>query len=213
MKKFIVYFLMFSMPLVFFSCYPGGVEYYSDTDIVYTNYDETYDFSADVNYFMPDTIFHAIGEDDDDDISREYDEEILTRVANNMASYGYTRVFDENGADVFLTVTVTTSEYTGVGWIPGGGWGGYYPGWGWGGYYPGYPWYPGGYPIYYSYTTGSIFVEMIPPDLVDPEEETITIVWQGIGNGLLSSSAANTQSRIDRMLDQMFTQSTYLDKN
>lgn len=206
--------LILAIPLVIFSCYPGGAEYYSDTDIVYTNYDETYNFSGDVNYFMPDTIYHAIGEGDDDDISREYDEEILARVADNLTSYGYTRVSDENGADVFVTITITTSKYTGIGWIPGGGWWwGWYPGWGWGGYYPGYPWYPGGYPVYYSYTTGTIFLEMIPPDLVDPDEETVTIVWQGIGNGLISSSTSNMTARIDRMIDQVFTQSPYLDKN
>jgi len=214
MKKIFVYFLMLSIPLVIFSCYPGGVEYYSDTDIVYTNYDDSYDFSTDVFYFMPDSVFHAIGEGEDDDIDRSYDDQILERAADNMASYNYTRVFDYEEADIYLTITITTSKYTGIGIIPGGGyWWGWYPGWGMGGYYPGYPGYPGGYPVYYSYTTGTVFLEIIPPDLIDPDEEKVTIVWQGIGNGLVSSSTSNMTARIDRIIDQAFTQSSYLDNN
>ncbi len=215
MKKIIVYLFILSIPVIFFSCYPGGVEYYSDTDIVRTDYDIDHNFTNETKYFMPDSIYHAIAEGEEDNIDRQFDEQILARIESNMTAAGYTLLPDTTGADVYLTVTVTSSKYTGIGWIPGGGWwGGWYPGWGWGGgYNPWYPWYPGGgYPVYYSYTTGSLILEMVPPDEIDEDAELVNIVWQAVGNGLLSSSPENISARIDRIIDQMYVQSKYLNK-
>jgi hypothetical protein len=46
-------------------CNPGGFDNYEETDIVVTSYDEEYDFSSIVTYYMPDTI-HYLGDDDED---------------------------------------------------------------------------------------------------------------------------------------------------
>jgi len=221
MTKYLIYVLFLSIPLAFFSCYPGGIEYYNETDIILTQYDDAFDFAGNKNYFMPDSITHVVDEGQEDDIDRSYDAAILARIVTHMDAAGYTRFVDPtkpdsvviDSANVLLTVVVTSSEYSGIGYIPGGGyWWGWYPGWG-GGYYPGYPWYPGygyGYSYSYSYSTGSMFIEMAHEDGIDPILGVIPIPWQATINGLLSGSTENTQWRVDRAIDQCFEQSQYL---
>ena len=217
-RRYFIYLFFISTPVLFFSCYPGGTEYYNETDIVATQYDDNFDFAGNQNYFMPDTIHHVVEEGKEDDVDRSYDDEILAKIAGHMATAGYTRFESDEIADsvlvdsanVVLTVVVTTTKYSGIGYIPGGGgyWG-WYPGWGWGGgYYPGYPGY--GYTYTYSYSTGSMFIEMIDEDGIDHEEEILPVTWQATINGLLSGDEANMQWRIDRAIDQSFEQSQYL---
>ena len=222
-RRYFIYLFFISTPVLFFSCYPGGIEYYNETDIVATQYDDNFDFAGKQNYFMPDTVHHVVEEGMEDEVDRSYDDAVLARIATHMATAGYTRFESDiiedsvlvDSANVVLTVVVTSTEYSGIGYIPGGGgyWG-WYPGWGWGGgYYPGYPWYPGygwGYPYYYSYSTGSMFIEMIDEDGIDHLEEVLPVVWQATINGLLSGDAENTQWRVDRAIDQSFEQSQYL---
>ncbi len=203
LKRNLSFLIIAAIPLVFYSCYPGGIEYYSDTDIMMTNYDEEFDFNANKNYFMPDSVHYAA--DDEDDVDRKFEDEILSEIAKNMSELEYTRVNDTLDADIYLVATVTSSTYSGVGYYPGGGWWwGGYPGWGWGGYYPGYPYYGWGYA--YSYTTGSLFIEMAYPDEVDHDEDEVPIVWMAAINGLLSDSGSNTLSRIISGIDQVFKQ-------
>ena len=222
-RRYFIYLFFVSIPVLFFSCYPGGIEYYNETDIVVTQYDDNFDFASNQNYFMPDTIHHVVEEGKEDDVDRSYDDEILAKIASHMATAGYTRFESDEIADsilvdsanVVLTVVVTSTEYSGIGYIPGGGgWWGWYPGWGWGGgYYPGYPWYPGygwGYPYSYSYSTGSLFIEMIDEDGIDHFDEVLPVTWQATINGLLSGDAENMQWRVDRAIDQCFEQSQYL---
>ncbi len=220
-RRYFIYLFFASVPALFFSCYPGGVQYYSETDIVATEYDDQFDFSSKKKYFMSDFVYHPVEEGQEDDVNRSYDDAILERIATHMTSAGYTRIEGDNAdsvligqSDVLLNVIATSTKYTGVGYVPGGGgyWG--YPGWGWGGgYYPGYPWYPGygwGYPYTYSYSTGSLFIEMVDLAGIDHEAEVIPISWQASTNGLLSGDQANMEWRIDRAIDQSFEQSPYL---
>ena len=58
-KKFIFY---LSIALVMASCYPGGTEYYEDTDVVYTNYDMEFDFQSQGVYSIPDKIVKIEGD-------------------------------------------------------------------------------------------------------------------------------------------------------
>jgi len=213
--KFLSYGMILSTPLIIFSCYPGGVEYYSDTDIILTKYDDQHNFNTDHTYYMEDTVFHVVKEGDEDKVDHQFDDQILDRVANNMLSSGYTRITDTTSAtpEVAMIVSVLTSKYTGVAWWPGWG-GGWYPGYpGWGGpWYPGYPWYPGGgYPTSYTYSTGTLGIDMAEPETF--ANDTVNIVWSANINGLLSSSESNTSARIDKNIDQAFAQSAYLIKN
>ncbi|MCD4735617.1 MAG: DUF4136 domain-containing protein [Bacteroidales bacterium] len=222
-RRYFIYLFFVPIPLLFFSCYPGGIEYYSETDIVATQYDKIFDFASNQDYFMPDTIHHVVEEGKEDDVDRSYDDEILAKIATHMAAAGYTRFESDviadsilvDSANVVLTVVITSTEYSGIGYMPGGGgyWG-WYPGWGWGGgYYPGYPWYPEygwGYPYTYSFSTGSMFIEMIDEDGIDHTTGELPIPWQATINGLLSGDADNMQWRVDKAIDQCFDQSQYL---
>ena len=200
--------MFIAIPLAMFSCYPGGLEYYSDSDIVVTNYDEGFNFSQNKLYFMPDTIHYL-----DDDADRSDEAAIVSLIATNMDDAGYTRLKNPSipdsvlvdSANVVLLTIVTSTTYSGGGW-----WGGCYPYWGWGcGYYPGYPWYGGGY-YTYSYSTGTLIMEMAYEDGINLVEEIVPIVWDSKINGLLSSNAANISTRIANTINQAFVQSPYL---
>ena len=59
MKKNVLYFLGIIFLMV--SCYPDGLETYEETDLVYTNYTESYDFASKGTYSMPDKIVKVTG--------------------------------------------------------------------------------------------------------------------------------------------------------
>jgi len=196
----------------FTACYPGGISDISQADLVITAYDTTYAF-APGTFALPDSIVR-VGDGDEEDIDRTYDQQILDAVAAQFTALGYTRVEPDAIVPPDFVVTVGVSSSTYNWWVPGGGWWGWwgwYPGWGgwypgWGpGYGPGYPWYPG---YGGSYTTGSLFVGMIDTTpSVGPE---LNAVWGGIINGLLSSSNETTAARVLDLIDQVFEQSPYL---
>jgi hypothetical protein len=59
-QKFLA--LAFIAGMIFFGgCYPDGAEYYEDTDIVYTDYDDQFDFSSKGTYSIPDKIVKITG--------------------------------------------------------------------------------------------------------------------------------------------------------
>jgi hypothetical protein len=203
-------FLVFSIFL--FGCYPKGPEYYEDTDLTVTDYDAGYNFASQRTYWMADTVEYTTNIKDSE-LDDALVEDLISKVAENMASRGYQRLSNEqiDNADFALTISVVSSRNTGVGWVPGPP---YYPGWGWG---PGWGgWYPpywGGY-YSYSYTTGSVFIHWW-----DPQESLATtadgedlqpVHWVGIFNGLVSSSSNNNASRVSRSVDQAFNQSPYI---
>ncbi len=189
------------------SCYPGDQLTVEDSDVVVTLFDDQADFASKQSYAMPDSIVHIVAGGGADDISRDYDAEILTQVASNMGALGFTREIDPDLADVLMLVSVAANEqvgYTGYPW--GGYWGWYYgypPGWGWG-YYP---WYGGGGTVY-TYRTGTIFMQMIDHAAADSVQEKVPTVWIGALNGLVEGDAV--EERILSGIDQAFAQSPYL---
>ncbi len=217
--KVIRYALFLAIPVVVVSCYPGGAEYYSDTDIVMTDYNDTFDFSAAQTYYMVDSIEY-VG-DNDEDVDHTYDELILSTVAGKMNDMGYQRIDYEEGQDppdLLLQISVSTSSNEGVGWVPG--YPGYpwypgYPGWGWDWWW-GYPGYPGGYyPYYYSFKTGTLAITLGDVDGIHEDDKGDTVipaVWMATINGLLSSSTTDIKNRITRNINQAFKQSPYLEK-
>ncbi len=191
--------------VVMWSCYPGGPETNADTDVALTRYDDQYNFGSVRTYAMPNEVFLREGSDDVD-ISLE--DHVLAEVARNMAQAGYVREHNpaQNGADAVVVVSVSRTTTTWVSWTPG--WGGW-PGWGWwGGYYPGWGmWYP--WPVVGSFSTGTLFVEFIDGDDLDPDIEQIPVRWAGVMTGLLGSQGV-AADRITRAIDQCFRQSPYL---
>jgi hypothetical protein len=194
--------------IVLQGCYPKGPIYYSDSDLVATNYDNGFDFNGAVYYSLPDSVVHIIDPDDNDpDVDRTYDQDILDAIEANMDAAGFVKVdIDTLVPDLIIKPAVWSATNTGV-IYDYSYWGWYYPPYG--GWYPYYPW--GGY--VYSYTYGTLLMDIVDVNGIDIEEEFIPIVWTGALNGVLSDSRSDMRKRIRDGIDQCFIQSPYLLKS
>ncbi|NJN26285.1 MAG: DUF4136 domain-containing protein [Cyclobacteriaceae bacterium] len=192
-------------------CYPKGPEYYSDIDLTITDYDMNYDFGAQRQYYMADTIAFSTNIEDNelDEISVA---KLLEAIERNMEMRGYERLTNSEiyKADFVLTVSVIATQNVQAGFVP---FPPYYPGWGWdigwGGYYPPY-W--GGY-YAYSYTKGSVIInwwdpQIKPSDLSSKKQQPIH--WLAALNGLVSDSKNSNTTRVENGIDQAFKQSPYI---
>jgi hypothetical protein len=211
-----------AIAIIISSCYPNnGTVYSSSLDTVMTLFDETIDYTKFKTYSMPDTIINICDDSnsaDCVDLKDTYDQEILDLIAQNLQNLGYTREMDPetNGADVFVFVSKVATKNVNAYSYPWWGYWGYYPGWGYPGY-PGYPgggwnpWYPWGGTVVYTYTTGSVLIEMIDPNSGNTNAGTVNSVWAGGMNGLVDGS--DVANRLQNNINQMFIQSAYLKAN
>ena len=194
------------------SCYYDYGLSTSDYDAILTNWDPKTDFGNYKTFVLADSVFHLVGDDDEDDITRKYDETLLDAVRHNFQSKGYVEIAPDtnNLPDFVVTVSIAKNTYVGGGW--------YYPYWPpyWG---PGWGWYPGYWPgggYYYSYETGTVFVDLLDVDDIkevdNPGEDYIRPRWSGVMEGLISNESSNVQ-RILAGIDRMFYQSPVLVAN
>lgn len=183
-----------------------------DSDlVVYTDHDNSVDFSKYVTYYLPDSILEA------GDIHTSYWTDnnalaIVGEVENQMNRLGYQRITDatqKGNADVGVQLSYVSQTNT---VISGGYWGGwwdpFYWGAGWGGWY-----YP--YPVSYSYDTQALILEMV--DLTGQDagnnQRQIPVVWYASASGFqFGSNRVNMQLLLDGV-DQAFSQSAYLSTN
>jgi hypothetical protein len=195
MKKNVILFLGIIFLMV--SCYPDGPEYYEDFDLVYTNYDETFDFAGQGTYSMPDQIVKVTGNlaegEEPEFVKEPYNTQILNLIDDQMSDLGWTKVEDPEDADLTLFPAVwsnTTIVYWNDYWC----W--YYY------YYCGWGYY---YPVTTSYTTGTFVMSLAAAgdEYIEP-----AVVWTGALNGLVSGSFE--LSRVTEGIDQAFEQSPYL---
>jgi hypothetical protein len=188
--------------IIFGGCYPDGAQYYSETDVVYTDYDDQFDFGTKKTYAIPDKIVKItkdlIEGEEPEFIDEPYNTQILNRIESNMAEMGYTKTDDAEQADLALFPAVWTNTtiywwYDYWCW-----WNPYYCGWGWG-------WWG---PSYSTQTTGTLMMALITDDenYIEP-----TRVWTGALNGLLSGRY--DVNRVNNGIDQAFKQSPYLKTN
>ncbi len=198
-QKFLA--LAFIAGMIFLGgCYPDGAEYYEDTDIVYTDYDDQFDFSSKGTYSIPDKIVKITGNLNEGElpefIKEPYNSQILNNIEKNMTLMGYTKVEDPANADMVLFPAVWTNT-TIYYWYDYWCW--YYP------YYCGWGW---GYPSVTAYTTGTLVMSLVADgdEYVEPAK-----VWTGAANGLLSG--AYDVTRVNNAIDQAFKQSPYLKTN
>lgn len=196
--------VMFLLLLFLYNCYPGGADTYNDTNLVYTTYDDSFDFTSEKTYFLDNEVFYI---DTDATPNATNDAIILDEIEKQFDALGYTRVESiDNPTDVNMVVlsSVLVTDVQGINYYPG--YGGWYGGW-WGGWgYPGYGYGGGYYPIPYSYTLGTIFIDSFDPDKLDPDSDVMPpIVWTAAMNGILSSTTS--ESRIRSVIDQSFEQS------
>lgn len=187
-------------------CYPKGPEYIEEYDLVYTDYSPDYDFKARHTYALPDSVVQLTGNliegERPDMLSPVYANEILGKIKDNMNKNGWTEV--EIGQDPDVLVLPSTVSTTTVNVWYDYYWGWYYPYYGYGWYYPGY--YP---PTVSSYTTGSVLIQMVDPGDISGTEK-MGVEWLCIVNGLMEGSTSGLITRIDKSIDQAFTQSPYL---
>jgi hypothetical protein len=196
MKRNVFY--LIGIILLMVSCYPDDTMYYDDTDLVYTNYTETFDFAGKGTYAMPDKIVKVTGElaegQTPEYVQEPYNTQILNKIESNMTALGWTKVNDAEAADLALMPAVWTNT-TVVYWYDYWCWYDYYY-CGWGYYYPSYT----------SYTTGTMVMFLVASgdEYIEPFN-----VWSAAINGLLSGTYDVT--RVTNAIDQAFKQSPYLD--
>jgi hypothetical protein len=191
------------------ACYPGSTDLADEEyDIVLTVADREADFGSYRTYVMPDTVLHIEG-GDSIELSRDYDDLVLSLVETNMDAMGYDRVLDPeaDGSDLILLVAAVGTES--VDWFYGyWDWWGWWPGWG---YYPpafgpGWGWgYPPGYVGAVRIEQGSLLLTLVDPAAADEGSEELPVVWAAAVRGLLSGG--NAQARLTDAINQAFIQS------
>ena len=205
-KQFYLLGLLVAFTVMLYGCYPKGPEYNSDYALVVTDYDPEYDFGSQKTYYMPDEIYLETNiENIDKERIEEFEELVLDLIATNMSQRNYTRI-DTAGAqkpDLIIGVSALAIENSGVGWVPG-------PCWSWWCWY-----YPSWYPVGYSYTTGTVLIQMgIPGEIINYEDDnTANVAWVAGLDGLLSSSVNNNQAGVTKGINQAFEQSPYIQSN
>jgi hypothetical protein len=178
-------------------CYPEGPDYYDDYDIVYTNYDNNYVFTGHPKYAIPDKIIKITGNMDagkpPEYVGSAYSTQMLNTMKANMASLGYSLVDVSANPDFVLMPSALENEHVEY----------YYDYWGyyWGWYYP--------YPMTYSYKSGSLMMDLIDYKDISADGKR-RVVWTGIVNGLLEGSSSEFTARMNKTINQAFSQSEYL---
>jgi Domain of unknown function (DUF4136) len=184
-------------------CYPAGPEYVEDLDVVFTTFDEAYDFQSKNTFAMPDQIVVDYDEDDGPVYMLPiFADPLLAKIRSNMEDLGWEYAEIDQDPDVLLTpagISSTTYYYS------------YWYDWWYGGYYGGWGWY---YPPSYSvssYTTGSLILVIADPDTSGLPINQSQTAWIGAMNGLLTGAYDVTRA-LDG-IDQAFEQSPYLKIN
>ncbi len=200
------YNLLFAVLLVLLGgCYPQGPEYTEEMDIVFTTYDEQYDFTSKSTYAMPDQIVVDVDIENGDTsfvyMDAKYAIPILNEIDENMLAYGWSKVAINENPDLLMMPAGLSSTTYFYGWWYDWWWGGWYPWWGW--YYPPY------YPVVGSYTTGTLMMVLADPNAAEdnPVKQT-PITWLSASNGIFNYSYDVT--RVTDAIEKSFAQSPYL---
>lgn len=216
-----------AMSSVMPSCFPNGPESPEDFDIVVTAFDDDTDFNLLTTYALADSVPIVTDPENPNQpktqpaLPDSIQQLILNTIEANMNNYGWTREIDPNNNPPDVTLVVGVSENEQYGAYVSYDWYNYYGGWyiGWGGYGPGvgwgvgYPWVPSStyFTQTYSYTVGTLLIEML--DLKNPDTQNMVVkaLWVGALNGLMSST--NSEQRVTDGIDQAYLQSPFLNKN
>jgi hypothetical protein len=199
-SKSIIY--LVALVVLFAGCYPQGPDYVEDIDIVITNFKDEYDFKAKGTYARPDRIVKITGDvrdgEDPTYIPDAIAASILAQVDKNMTALGWQKVDVSANPDMlFMPASweTTTIVY-------------YYDYWYWwyGGYYPYYPYYPS----VSTYSTGTLLLSLVDPDVISANGNPV-FQWIGAANGIMTYTF--DAGRVGKAVDQAFAQSPYLKTN
>ncbi|WP_335966666.1 DUF4136 domain-containing protein [Galbibacter sp. PAP.153] len=199
--------------LLITGCDQDGPDYVDELDVVYTNYDDSFNFDEQLTYAVPDSIIEVDDIDFDDElispdfIDPIYADVILDNIVANMDNRGWQQVDKDADPDVIILAAAmqTTNLYYYYDWGYWGWWyPGFYPDWGW--------WYPGYYPpVVSAYRSGTLVLQMTYPAGIGVNDN-IPVVWTSAINGLLEGSTSSINDRLKNTVDQAFIQSPYLSK-
>lgn len=189
-------------------CFPAGPEFIEDLDVVYTSFDEDFNFQSRGTYAMPDQIVIDVEIDRNGDTTYVYMKDvfanqILATIDQNMSSNGWSKVDIDDTPDVVVTpagIKSTTYYYS------------YWYNWWYGGFYPGWGWY---YPPSYtvsSVSTGTMLITIADPNVEnDSPINQSEVAWLAAANGILTSNF--DVARVNQGINQAFAQSPYLKRN
>lgn len=217
MKKIIPFFLLI---LLLASCQKDpDLSKLDDDFVVFTNHDKSANFTSFTKFYVPDSVL-VIGKSDKAEYWTATEaNQIITTLVNGLENRGYTRTMVKDSADIGLQASYIENVNYFANYHEDN------PYWWWG--YPGY-WNPGywgpswgsswhdwyyPYPVIYSYSVGSLLVEMV--DLMEPTptaDNKLPIVWTAYMSGLLSGSEKVDILLATRALEQAFVQSPYIKK-
>ena len=206
MKRLLILLLTGLFAQFMVSCYPEGADKIQDYDVTMTNYDKSADFGAFTTFSIADTIVY-FSNDNGVTLSHQFDQRIVDLVTANFEKRGYELVDTTENPSFVVTISAFANinyAYYIDNWYNNWSW---YWGW-WGGpFNPYYSWYP---VSVYSYRTGSVAIDMI--STAARADGKVNVVWTGIADGLLQGSNSFILNRLDKQINQCFTQSPYLRK-
>ncbi|MBL7852353.1 MAG: DUF4136 domain-containing protein [Cyclobacteriaceae bacterium] len=204
MRKKLIALMLVGSQFALWGCYLEGPDYTEELDLVYSNYNNKYDFASQGTYSIPDQIVKVTGDPTGppEYISPIYATPILNEIKAQMTALGWQEVDVNANPDVQLMPAAWTTTT-----IVGGYYGGYYCWW--------YPYYCGGgwyypYTPVSSYSTGTLLLTMVDPNL-QAIDGSLPVVWTSAMNGLLSSGT--DINRVKDGIKQAFKQSPYLKTN
>jgi uncharacterized protein DUF4136 len=214
LKNYVLWSALFGCSLGVAACYPGEIDSAAQTDLVVTFHQEGADFQANGTFDIPDSIVDiGVAAGGSSTLNHAYDDQIIAKVAAEMTAMGYTRVnATTTRPDVIVVVSAITVENYSY-YVPGYPW---YPYWGWWGGWPagygaGSNWYYPWYPVYTTeFTSGTLFLTMIDPDVPPPEAGDAVSIWSAALNGMLEGTNTEILTRISNNISQAFAQSPYL---
>jgi hypothetical protein len=197
-----------AVTLALAGCYPGEVSSVEELDVFITFPRNDANFANYQTFSIPDTVVQIDEDSSEIQIDHDNDAEIVDQVRQNLLDLGFTEVdFPAESPDVFVLVSAVADEYTSISWYPGYWWG--Y--WGW--YYPCYycyPGYPPGYVTVTTYDAGTLFIDMLDPDVAFADSTEVPLVWTAAANGLIVGTAGANLTRLLNGVDRLFAQSPYL---
>ena len=183
--------------------------------IVYTNYDKNANFGKYTTYAIPDSIMIL-----DDKSKPTYFSAndprtvaIVNAINSEMTTRGYIRTDNNTEAQLGVQVSYVKDTNTIISYAasnpywwygydyywPGSYWNPYW--WGWG---PSY-----GYPISYSYTIGSLIIELVALEDANITTKKIPVIWTAYTAGILSSNQIDLNRTVTGIY-QAFEQSPYI---
>ncbi len=173
----------------------------ADSQVYITNKSEAVDFSQFKTFSVVDSVV-LVENSGSRKILQSTDKAMLSRIIGRMTQLGYRQVLPADKPDVGINVTINNRRYDYIVTQPiGSYWGGYYGGWGY------------GYPPYYSsyVQVSELFwvIDMLDFKHADPVNQKVNVVW----NAQIRGEGVYEESLISRMVDGIFSQSSYLKTN